>query len=440
MTMAEAYTYPPTLPVEPSSGPIVATVCPPGSKSITNRALILAALSSVGAPQRLLGCLRSEDTEVMINALVRLGYDVKTDWDSPEQAVTVFRGDRPIVPARSAELNVANSGTTMRFLTALVSLGQGRYRLDGVPRMRERPMGDLLSALDQLGIKATSEAGNGCPPVWIEGGTWRGGRVSIRGDVSSQFLSGLLLAAPFAPCTTTFELAGPLVSRPYVDMTERMLHAWHLRISTPSPTSYLVPGEQQPDGLNNNEYAIEPDASAASYFFAAAAITGGRVRVPGLAMHALQGDVCFVDVLERMGCAVERGENALTVQGGRLHGTDVGMSDISDTVMTLAAVACFAEGPTTIRNVAHIRHKETDRIAALATELRHLGAVVAEQDDGLTIIPEALHGGTVQTYNDHRMAMSFALLGLRVRGIIIDNPGCVAKTYPGFFTDLERLC
>jgi 3-phosphoshikimate 1-carboxyvinyltransferase len=439
MMMAEAHHYPPALPIEPLTGPVAATVRPPGSKSITNRALVLAALSSVRLPQRLVGCLRSEDTEVMIAALERLGYKVRTGWDSPEQVVTVFRGDRPIVPAGSAELFVANSGTSVRFLTALVSLGQGRYRLDGVPRMRERPIGDLLAALDQLGIRAGSEASNGCPPVWIEGGSWRGGRVSIRGDVSSQFLSGLLLAAPFAPCTTTFEVAGPLVSRPYVDMTERMLHAWHLRISTPSPTSYLVPGEQAPDGLSGGGYAIEPDASAASYFFAAAAITGGRVTVPGLAMHALQGDVCFVDVLERMGCTVERGTEALTVQGGRLHGIDVGMSDISDTVMTLAVVACFAEGPTTIRNVAHIRHKETDRIAALATELRRLGATVEEHDDGLTITPRPLHGGTVQTYNDHRMAMSFALVGLRVSGIVIDNPGCVAKTYPGFFTDLERL-
>jgi 3-phosphoshikimate 1-carboxyvinyltransferase len=439
MTMAEAFHYPPALPIEPFAGPVIATVRPPGSKSITNRALVLAALSSVRRPQRLVGCLRSEDTEVMIAALARLGYDVQADWDNPEQAVTVFRSDRPIVPTSSAELYVANSGTSMRFLTALVSLGQGRYHLDGVPRMRERPIGDLLSALDQLGIKATSASGNGCPPVWIEGGSWRGGRVSIRGDVSSQFLSGLLLAAPFAPCTTTFELAGPLVSRPYVDMTERMLHAWHLRISTPSPTSYLVPGDQPSDGLSNGEYVIEPDASAASYFFGAAAITGGRVTVPGLAMHAFQGDVCFVDVLERMGCTVERGTGALTVQGRPLRGIDVGMSDISDTVMTLAAVACFAEGPTTIRNVGHIRHKETDRLAALATELRLLGAVIEEHEDGLTITPRPLHGGTVQTYNDHRMAMSFALVGLRVPGIVIDNPGCVAKTYPGFFTDLERL-
>jgi 3-phosphoshikimate 1-carboxyvinyltransferase len=247
------------------------------------------------------------------------------------------------------------------------------------------------------------------------------------------------MAAPFAPTTTTFEVDGPLVSQPYVEMTRRMMHQWHLNIGTPTPASYLVPGEQAADGLPRAEYAVEPDASAASYFFAAAAITGGRVTVPHLAMHSLQGDVCFVDVLERMGCAVERAEDSITVQGGPLVGTDVGMSDISDTVMTLGAVALFAKGPTTIRNVAHIRHKETDRLAALAAELRRLGGEVEEFDDGLTITPRPLRGATVETYDDHRMAMSLALVGLAIPGVVIDNPRCVAKTYPGFFADLEKL-
>jgi 3-phosphoshikimate 1-carboxyvinyltransferase len=247
------------------------------------------------------------------------------------------------------------------------------------------------------------------------------------------------MAAPFALSTTTFEVEGGLVSQPYVEMTKRMMHHWHLHISSPTESSFLVPGEQAGDGLSRDTYHVEPDASAASYFFAAAAITGGKITVPGLAMQSLQGDVRFVDVLERMGCVVERSAHALTVRGGRLHGIDVGMSDISDTVMTLAAVACFAEGATTIRNVAHIRHKETDRLAALATELRRLGAGVDEFDDGLTVTPRPLHGALVQTYNDHRMAMSLALVGLRVPGVVIDAPGCVAKTYPRFFLDLELL-
>jgi 3-phosphoshikimate 1-carboxyvinyltransferase len=436
--MPEA-SYPPTLPIEPLARPPAVTLTPPGSKSITNRALVLAALSSVREANTLVGCLRSEDTEVCVAALQALGYDVQPDWAAPRPTVRVFRGDRPLVPAREADLFVGNSGTTMRFLTALAALGGGRYRLDGVPRMRERPIADLLGALDQLGVRAWSEAGNGCPPVVVEGGGWRGGRVRIKGDVSSQFLSGLLMAAPFAPSTTTFEVDGPLVSEPYVEMTRRMLHQWHLRIGTPTPRSYLVPGEQPPDGLSGGEYAVEPDASAASYFFAAAAITGGRVTVPGLSDHSLQGDVRFVDVLARMGCAVEKTADSLTVRGGPLVGTDVGMSDISDTVMTLAAVALFAEGPTTIRNVGHIRHKETDRLAALAAELRRLGAGVEEFADGLTITPGPPRGATVRTYDDHRLAMSLALVGLRVPGVVIAEPGCVAKTYPGYFADLEKL-
>ncbi|MFO0876837.1 MAG: 3-phosphoshikimate 1-carboxyvinyltransferase [Gemmataceae bacterium] len=437
--MGEGYHYPAILAVSPLTRPPQATIQPPGSKSITNRALVLAALSSVQKPQVLRGCLRSEDTEVCLTALRQLGYEVEPDWTNPNQLIRVFRGQRSTVPVSSADLFVGNSGTSMRFLTALLALGQGRFRLDGVPRMRERPIGDLLDALTQLGIHIRSESDNGCPPVVLEGGKWQGGRVSIRGEVSSQFLSGLLMAAPFAPSTTLFEVAGEMVSQPYIEMTRRMMHQWHLSITTPTPTSYLVPGLQATDGLPRGEYQVEPDASAASYFFAAAAITGGRITVPGLAMHSLQGDVCFVDVLERMGCKVERGASAITVTGGALRGTDVGMNDISDTVMTLGVVALFAEGPTTIRNVGHIRHKETDRLAALATELTRLGAQVEEFADGLTIHPRPLKGAHVQTYNDHRMAMSLALVGLRVPGVVIDNPGCVAKTYPGFFTDLERL-
>ena len=434
-----ASAYPADLLIRPVDRPVSGTIAPPGSKSITNRALVLAALSSVRRPVTLVGALRSEDTEVMVAALRTLGYVVEPDWDIPRPTIRVRRGEKPAVPVDQADLFVANSGTTMRFLTAMVALGHGTYRLDGIPRMRERPIRDLLEALDQLGVRATSEGDNGCPPVTIRGGTWRGGRVRIRGDVSSQFLSGLLLAAPFAPCTTTFEVEGGLVSRPYIEMTTRMMHIFHLVVSSPTPDSYLVPGEQAADGLPRGEYIVEPDASAASYLFAAAAITRGTVTVPGLTMHGLQGDVCFVDVLERMGCEVRRGEREITVTGGELHGIDVGMSDISDTVMTLAAVALFAEGPTTIRNVGHIRHKETDRIAALATELRRLGADVDEFDDGLTIHPRLLQGTRVLTYNDHRMAMRLALVGLRVPGVVIADPGCVAKTYPDYFHDLDTI-
>lgn len=424
------------LEIVPLTKPPRATVRVPGSKSITNRALVLAALSGKGRVCVLRGALQSEDTEVMIACLQRLGYRVHAEWEKPEPTLAVSSDEGDMIPAKEAELFVANSGTTMRFLTAMLSLGHGRYRLDGVPRMRERPIEDLLYALRQLGVRAESENGNGCPPVFVEATGLKGGLVGIKGDISSQFLSALLLTAPFAQNDTTIEVEGELVSWPYVAMTVNMLQQWGLEVETKVGTRFRISGRHC-SGLGS--FDIEPDASAASYFWAAAAIAGGRVRIPGLTVHSLQGDVRFVEVLEQMGCNLVRDDWGITVHGGPLHGIDVDMNDISDTVMTLAAVACFAEGPTTIRNVAHIRHKETDRLAALATELRRVGAEVAEFADGLTITPRPLHGAEIETYNDHRMAMSMALIGLRVPGIVIKDPGCVAKTYPHFFTDLERL-
>jgi 3-phosphoshikimate 1-carboxyvinyltransferase len=422
---------PEKLAVEPLSRPPEATVRVPGSKSITNRALVLGALS--GRRCELRGALRSEDTEVMIEGLRALGFQVETAW--PDGVVRIDRRQARDIPRVHADLFVANSGTTMRFLTALVSLGHGRYRLDGVPRMRERPIGDLLEALGQLGVRAWSEAGNGCPPVVVEAGGLPGGHARIRGDVSSQFLSGLLMVAPRARGDVILEVEGSLVSEPYVALTVAMMRSWGLRVAV-EERSFHIPSRQL-YGLRG--YEIEPDASAASYFWGAAAVTGGSASVAGLTARSLQGDVRFVDLLEEMGCRVVRGETGMTVRGGPLHGIDADMNDVSDTVMTLAAVACFAEGPTTIRNVAHIRHKETDRLAALATELRRLGAEVDEFADGLTITPGPLHGAEVETYRDHRMAMSLALVGLRIPGVVIKDPGCVAKTYPAFFADLEKL-
>jgi 3-phosphoshikimate 1-carboxyvinyltransferase len=426
--------FPDRLEIEPLAHPPQAVVRVPGSKSITNRALVLAALAPAGNEVRLQGALRSEDTEVMVAALRALGFVVETDWATASIGIRRPAGTRRM-PAAQADLFVANSGTTMRFLTALVSLGEGRYLLDGVPRMRERPIADLLEALRQLGVRVESEHGNGCPPVIVGANGLRGGRVVIKGDVSSQFLSGLLMAATGAERDVTIIVDGPLVSVPYVTMTVAMMRRWGLRLDT-GDRSFCVRGNQVP---SLSTYAIEPDASAASYFWAAAAMTGGRVTVPGLTSESLQGDVRFVELLQRMGARVSHSPEGITVEGGALRGMDVDMNDVSDTVMTLAAVACFADGPTTICNVAHIRHKETDRLAALVTELRRLGAGVEEFADGLTIAPRPLHGTLVKTYNDHRMAMSLALVGLRVPGVVLENPGCVAKTYPGYFDDLERL-
>ncbi|MBN9517212.1 3-phosphoshikimate 1-carboxyvinyltransferase [bacterium] len=436
------HTYPAELPIAPLTAAPRATVTVPGSKSITNRALVLAALGSLESACTLTGALQSEDTEVMVESLRRLGYPVEVEWP------TVRIGHQRIghVPNNSADIYVANSGTTMRFLTALCAVGNGRYRLDGIPRMRERPIEDLLSALRQLGVGAESEAGNGCPPVVIESnGIFYKDAAWIKAGVSSQFLSALLMVAGRGNATgetLSIHVEGPVVSEPYIAMTEEMLRTWGIPIGVSrneNETVYHFPSDATAHYGKLAAYAIEPDASAASYFWAAAAVAGGRVTVAGLTRKSLQGDVRFVDVLAKMGCRVEECDAGITVHGGPLRGVDVDMNDISDTVMTLGAVSLFADGPTTIRNVAHIRHKETDRIAALATELRKLGAAVEERADGLTITPGPLRGAAVDTYNDHRMAMSLALVGLKVPGVVIRNPGCVAKTYPGFWQDLEKL-
>jgi 3-phosphoshikimate 1-carboxyvinyltransferase len=433
--------YPDELEITQLARPPRHVVSVPGSKSITNRALVLAALTPMDVPLRLTDALRSEDTEVMIDCLQRLGVLVEPRWGSREPCVLFPFQERKRIPAETAELFVGNSGTTVRFVAAMLALGRGRYRLDGVPRMRERPIQDLLDALNQIrGVRAASEANTGCPPVMIEAnGDATAQRITVRADVSSQFLSALLMVAPYLSDGDTpvdIVVDGSMVSEPYVEMTLRMMRQWGCQVEA-LPAGYRVrPAERN---HNTDAYFIEPDASSASYFFAAAAITGGSVTVRGMKRDMLQGDVKFVDCLEAMGCEVAYTAVGITVTGRPLRGIDVDMNAISDTVMTLAAVACFADGPTTVRNVGHIRHKETDRIAAVATELRKLGAEVEEYPDGLRITPRPLTGCAVDTYNDHRMAMSLALAGLKVPGVVIRNPGCVAKTYPGFWEDFARL-
>lgn len=416
--------------IEPR-GPLRGSIRPPGSKSITNRALVCAALAD--APSTLTGALDSDDTRVMIEALRKLGFSLDVAENGTRISVV---GGGGVIPSRAAELYVANSGTTVRFLAALVSLAHGTFRLDGTPRMRERPIDDLVAALRQLGVDAACEAPGGCPPVLIRADGLRGGAASVRGDVSSQFLSGLLLAAPYARQPVTLTVSGELVSRPYVEMTLAVMRAFGVEMASGELREFQsVAGAR----YRGRDYAIEPDASAASYFFAAAAITRGEVTVEGVSRGSLQGDVAFVDVLARMGCRVEARDDAITVRGGPLGGIAVDMNAISDTVQTLAAVAMFADGPTTVTGVAHIRHKETDRIGDLATELRKLGAAVDEATDGLRITPGALRGAVVDTYDDHRMAMSLALVGLRQPGVVIRDPACTAKTYPRFFDDLRSL-
>jgi 3-phosphoshikimate 1-carboxyvinyltransferase len=426
---------PDEMPIEPwRSPPPRAVVTVPGSKSLTNRALVVAALAD--GPSVLTGALDSEDTRVMVEALRTLSIDV--EHDSAAARISV-RGCAGTIPAKEASLFVANSGTSLRFLTAMLATGHGTFHLDGSPRMRARPIDDLLAALNGLGATASSDHGTGCPPVTLVARGLDGGFAFVKGDASSQFLSGLLMALPYAGDTTTVEVKGKLVSKPYVAMTLSVMDAFGVTVGNRQFRRFDV----RPGRYHGREYAIEPDASAASYFFALAAITGGCVTVEGLGGSSVQGDLAFVDVLEQMGCPVLREASRTSVTAGRLRAVDVDMNGLSDTVMTLAVTALFADGVTRIRNVAHIRHKESDRIAALAAELRKLGARVDEYPDGLLIDPPApdrLHGARIATYDDHRMAMSFALAGLRIGGVTILDPGCVAKTYPGFWTDFRGLC
>jgi 3-phosphoshikimate 1-carboxyvinyltransferase len=414
---------------------IDAAIRPPGSKSITNRALVCAGLAR--GKSLLTGALDSDDTRVMAAGLSALGIGVAADWPRGEIRV---RGSGGAVPAARATLDCAASGTTMRFLSAVCALGRGEYRLDGTPRMRKRPIGDLLDALVALGVDAVAESPGKCPPVVIRSAGLAGGEAAVRGGVSSQFASGLAMAAACTPQGMRLALEGTLVSLPYLEMTRRVMEEFGGRVTAAGHLWRI-----EPTGYEGRTYAIEPDASAASYFLAAAAITGGRVRVEGLSRNSLQGDVAFADALGRMGCDVaweDSGKGGVTVSGRAARGIDVDMNAISDTVPTLAAVAVFAAGPTVIRNVAHIRDKETDRIGDLVRELRRLGADVEEFADGLRIEGRSGTGlgpATVATYDDHRMAMSLALVGLRVPGVKIADPGCVAKTFPDYWERLGEI-
>lgn len=421
----------PPLEIQPVSGPVHGSIRPPGSKSITNRAFILAALAK--GTTTLTGVLDSQDTRVMAESLRRLGVSVEQDL-AAKTAVIQGLGGGPSVS--TADLWLENSGTSIRFLAALCTLGQGRFRLDGNARMRERPIGPLVEALTQCGATIHCELAAGCPPLVIEGAGWSAPRITVSGNLSSQYLSALLMAAPACGHAVEVAVDGPLVSRPYIDMTLDMMRQFGARVDEPRPNRFAIAAT----GYRGREYEIEPDASAASYFFGVAAVTGGRVTVQGLNRDALQGDVEFVDALVQMGCTAEWGSDSIALTGGRLRGVDIDMNAISDTAQTLACVAVFANGPTTIRNVAHMRLKETDRVRAVVTELRRLGVRADEHEDGLTIHPGPVSPGTVATYDDHRMAMSFSLIGLRAPGIRIADPKCTSKTYPEYFSDLDHLC
>ena len=423
-----------TLPIHPVSHPVDGTVRVPGSKSITNRALLLAALAS--GTSRLEGALFSDDTRYMSAALNELGVPVRADEAAQTYEIDGRGGQ---FPTSEAELFLGNAGTATRFLTAALCLGEGNYVITGVPRMSARPLGDLLGALRSMGAQISAQ--NEAVPLEISARGLQGGVAALRGDASSQFLSALLLIAPKTRNGMEILIDGPLFSQPYVTMTLEMLRQWGADSTNHNFEKFTVPGAQN---FNAQTYVIEPDASSASYFFAAAALTGGRVRVKNLGKNALQGDVHFVDVLQQMGCNVRKGNKYVEVRGphdGVLRGVTVDMNAISDCVMTLAAIAPFAATPTQITNIGHIRGKETDRISALVKELDRLGVKTDEAPDGLTIYPaKALKPAQIRTYDDHRMAMSFAITALKSPGIEIRDPGCVAKTFPNFWETLDKLC
>lgn len=424
---------PDVLRLHPPVPPLDARISPPGSKSITNRALVAAALA--GGRSRLTGALVAEDTLAMRSVLEALGIPVGAQDDGRTLVVDGCAGRPPRAADGTAPLDGRSAGTVARFLPPLLALGEGTYVLDGSVQMRARPLGPGIAALRALGASVEELGLPGHLPVRLRGA---GGRLAsaltLRADVSSQYTSGLLLSAPCLAGGLRLELEGEVVSRPYLDMTVAVMKAFGAQVS-PQPGGWSV----APGGYAATEYAIEPDASAASYLFAAAAIAGGRVVVPGLGVGSLQGDLGFVRVLEQMGCAVEIRARETEVRGaGELQGVEVDLRDLSDTAQTLAVVAPFAAGPTRITGIGFIRRKESDRVAAVATELRRAGITVEEEPDGLLIHPGVPHAARIATYEDHRMAMSFALLALRTEGIEIEDPGCVAKTYPGYFADLER--
>jgi 3-phosphoshikimate 1-carboxyvinyltransferase len=414
-------------------GPLALTALPrapelvwrvPGSKSITNRALVLAALAE--GESRLEGVLHSDDTRHMRAGLAGLGIAVHDDGPT----TLVVEGGRSRLRAPSQPLFVGNSGTTVRFLTALAALVDGPVTLTGDEAMARRPIQDQVDGMRQLGVRI--DCATGCPPLTVHGGKLPSGSVTMPGGRSSQYFSALMLAGAGAEGDFEIHVEGRLVSRPYVEITRRMVADFGGRIDE-TATGFVV----RRASYVPRTYAIEPDASSASYPFALAAATGGTITVPDLGVGALQGDYRFVDVLERVGAEVVRAADRTTVRGrSPLRGIDVDMHDISDTVMSLAAIAPLADGPVHIRNVANIRIKETDRLAAVAAELERLGQAVSTTEDTLRVEPRSLRSAVVKSYADHRMAMSFAVLGLARGELSIEDPSCVAKTYPTFWDDV----
>ncbi|MCL7486986.1 MAG: 3-phosphoshikimate 1-carboxyvinyltransferase [Desulfobulbaceae bacterium] len=414
---------------------INATVRVPGSKSLTQRALIAAALAS--GDSTLVGPLASEDTSYTIGALRAMGIGI--DDRDPER--WTVQGSGGIITAPAEDVFLGNNGTATRFLTSVAALGRGRIRITGDERMAQRPIAPLMEALQGWGVRLKSDAVNGCPPLTIDADGIGGGKTVLPEGKSSQYLSSLLLVAPYAGEKAELEVRGEVLSRPYVEMTLAVMADFGIRVeAAPSLAFFRIPQGR----YRGHEYKIEGDASGASYFWAAAAVTGGRVTVANVPVPSLQGDANLVPLLARMGCHVHKTGGGITVTGPeRLEGIEVNMGDMPDVAPTLAVVAAFAEGTTVINNVAHLRIKECDRVSAVVNELKKMGADVQEEPDRMIIHGRAggvnLHGAEIETYHDHRIAMCFAVAGLRVEGVKITGEECVGKSFPDFWERFALL-
>jgi len=412
-----------------------AVVTVPGSKSLTQRALIAAALAE--GPSRLLGPLASEDTHFTMEALRAMG--VVCDDSDPNCWLVQGSGGRIVEP--SGDIFLGNNGTATRFLTSVAALGHGRFHITGSERMSERPILPLMEALRGWQVAIVSDAGTGCPPLPLQANGLAGGRTILPEGKSSQYLSSLLLVAPYAETPAELEVRGEIFSKPYVEMTLAVMADFGIRVeAAPALNAFRIPQGQYQGGT----YAIEGDASGASYFWAAAAITGGRVTVANVPVPSLQGDAKLLPYLARMGCRIEQTGAGITVIGPEtLEGIELDMGDMPDVAPTLAVVAAFAEGTTIINNIAHLRIKECDRLSAVVSELRKLGAEVEEEPARMIIHGKQggsnLYGAVITTYNDHRMAMSFAVAGLRIPGVVISDEQCVVKSFPDFWERFGQM-
>ncbi|HIF9067841.1 TPA: 3-phosphoshikimate 1-carboxyvinyltransferase [Photobacterium damselae] len=406
----------------------------PGSKSVSNRALLLAALAQ--GTTRLTNLLDSDDIRHMLNALQQLGVQYQLSADKTE--CTVEGLGQPFSVKDFTCLYLGNAGTAMRPLAAALCLGRGEFELTGEPRMKERPIGHLVDALRSAGADITYLENEHYPPLKIKGTGLDGGEVSIDGSISSQFLTAFLMAAPLAKSDTTILIKGDLVSKPYIDITLNIMAQFGVQVENQNYQRFIVPAGQvyQSPG----EFLVEGDASSASYFLAAGAIKGGEVKVTGIGKNSIQGDIQFADALEAMGAEIEWGEDYIIARHRQLNAIDMDFNHIPDAAMTIATAALFAPGTTSIRNVYNWRVKETDRLHAMATELRKLGAEVEEGDDYITITPPTqLKHAAIDTYDDHRMAMCFSLVALSDTAVTINDPKCTSKTFPDYFTKLEQL-